>query len=70
MTPGHAVWVRFGNNTTPLVAAADATPIEDIVVCDLPALDDTGNALAAERDPWEEEEATWGSSLFLPLVQR
>ena len=70
VTPGHAVWVRFGNNTTPLVAAADATPIEDIVVCDLPALDDTGNALAAERDPWEEEEATWGSSLFLPLVQR
>ncbi|MFN8491649.1 MAG: LamG-like jellyroll fold domain-containing protein [Caldilineaceae bacterium] len=70
VTPGQAVWVRFGNSTTPLVAAADATPVEDIVVCDLPATDDGGNELLAERDPWEEEEATWGSTIFLPLVQR
>lgn len=67
---GQAVWMRFGNSTTPLVSAADATPIEDIVVCDLPATDDDGIELAAERDPWEEEEAATTSALFLPLVIR
>jgi hypothetical protein len=67
---GQAVWVRFGNSTTPLVAAADATPVEDIVVCDLPATDDEGNELAAERDPWEEEEQAAGNRLFLPLIQQ
>lgn len=70
VTAGQAVWVRFGNSATPLVAAADATPIEDIVVCDLPATDDAGNIVTAERDPWEEEEATWGNTIFLPFVQR
>ncbi|MEZ4656190.1 MAG: hypothetical protein R2911_01305 [Caldilineaceae bacterium] len=58
MAAGQAVWVRFGNSTAPLVSGADANvaPIEDIVVCDLPATDDVGNPLSAERDPWEEEE--------------
>ena len=70
VAPGQAVWVRFGNSNTPLVVAAEATPIEDIVVCDLPATDDDGNELTAERDPWEEEEQSISNPIFLPLVQR
>lgn len=69
---GQAVWVRFGNSNTPFTAAADATPVEDIVVCDLPATDDDGNELTVERDPWEEEEQAnaGNNTLFLPLVTR
>ncbi len=68
---GQAVWVRFGNSDTPLIATADVTPVEDIVVCDLPATDDVGNAVAAERDPWEEEEEQAANgTIFLPLIQR
>ncbi len=67
---GQAVWVRFGNSNTPLVSAADDTPFTDIVVCDLPATDDVGNEVSAERDPWEEEEAAGTEQLFLPLIQR
>ncbi|CAN5874862.1 hypothetical protein BH10CHL1_BH10CHL1_22310 [soil metagenome] len=69
VTAGQAVWVRFGNSNTPVVSAADVTPSEDIVVCDLPATDDAGNELAPERDPWEEEEQA-GNAIFLPLVIR
>ncbi|MCX6048509.1 MAG: Ig-like domain-containing protein [Chloroflexi bacterium] len=71
VTAGQAVWVRFGNSTTPLVSAADDTPITDIVVCDLPATDDDGNEVVAERDPWEEEEeGATSNTVFLPLIQR
>ena len=69
VAPGQAVWTRFGNSTTPLVSAADETPVSDIVVCDLPATDDAGSEMAAERDPWEEEEQA-GNAIFLPLVNR
>ncbi|MFN8491644.1 MAG: Ig-like domain-containing protein [Caldilineaceae bacterium] len=67
---GQAVWTRFGNSNTPVIAAAEDAPFTDIVVCDLPATDDGGNELAAERDPWEEEEAAGSNSIFLPLVER
>ena len=67
LAAGQAVWVRFGNSNTPLVTAAEATPVEDIVVCDLPATDDDGNELTVERDPWEEEEQA-ATTIFLPLV--
>lgn len=71
VTAGQAVWVRFGNSNTPLVSAADDTPITDIVVCDLPAMDDDGNEVATERDPWEEEEQAANlNTIFLPLIQR
>ena len=71
VTAGQAVWVRFGNSNTPLVSAADDTPITDIVVCDLPATDDEGNEVTAERDPWEEEEEAANlNTIFLPLIQR
>jgi hypothetical protein len=66
---GQAVWVRFGNSNTPSINAADVTPVEDIVVCDLPATDDDGNIIAVERDPWEEEEQA-GTVTFLPFIQR
>ena len=56
VAPGQAVWVRFGNSSSPLVAAASDTPVVDIVVCELPPTDDSGNEVGAERDPWEEEE--------------
>lgn len=67
--PGKAVWSRFGNSNTPVVAAAE-TPFTDIIICDLPATDDEGNELAAERDPWEEEEQATAQALFLPWIQR
>jgi len=71
VAPGQAVWTRFGNSTTPLVSAADATPVTDIVVCDLPATDDAGNAMGTERDPWEEEEdSARNNAIFLLLVIR
>ncbi|MFN8443798.1 MAG: LamG-like jellyroll fold domain-containing protein [Caldilineaceae bacterium] len=70
VTPGQAVWIRFGNSTTPLVTVADVTDFEDIVICDLPATDDAGNITAAERDPWEEEEEAGTEHLFLPMVSR
>ena len=54
----------------PLVSTADATPVTDIVVCDLPATDDVGGEVAAERDPWEEEEQAGNNAIFLPLVTR
>lgn len=68
VAPGKAVWIRFGNSATPLVAAADVVPIEDVVVCELPPTDDSGTELAAERDPWEEEEDS-GNTAFLPVVE-
>lgn len=68
VAPGKSVWTRFGNSTTPLAAAASAQAFEDIVICDLPALDDAGQATEPARDPWEEEEAATANSLFLPMV--
>ena len=68
VAPGKAVWIRFGDSSTPLVAAADVAPVEDVVVCELPPTDDSGMELAAERDPWEEEEDS-GNTAFLPVVE-
>ena len=68
VAPGKAVWIRFGNSSTPLVTAAADEPIEDVVVCELPSTDDSGAELAAERDPWEEEEDS-GNTAFLPVVE-
>lgn len=70
VAPGKAVWTRFGNSNTVLASAAAETPFTDIVICDLPATDDEGNELTAERDPWEEEEAATANQLFLPFVTR
>ena len=67
VAPGQAVWIRFGNSSTPLVTAADVAPVEDVVVCELPPTDDSGAELGAERDPWEEEEDS-GNTAFLPVV--
>ena len=66
---GQAIWTRFGNSNMPLLSAAGAAPLSDVVNCDLPATDDAGNAVAPERDPWEEEEAA-SNTIFLPLVSR
>lgn len=76
VAPGQAVWTRFGNAHTQLTAnsldGANATlksqTIEDIVVCDLPPVDDNGHTLAPDRDPWEEEEAAQHGTLFLPWL--
>ena len=68
VAPGQAVWIRFGNSSTPLVTAAADEPVEDVVVCELPPTDDNGAELGAERDPWEEEEDS-GNTAFLPLVE-
>lgn len=70
VAPGQAVWIRFGNSTTPAVTAADVAEFEDVIICDLPATDDAGVEVAAEQDPWEEEEAAGTEHLFLPLVSR
>lgn len=72
VAPGQAVWVRFGNSTTPALAAGTAAseaPIVDIVVCDLPATDDDGSVMGPERDPWEEEEEI-GNTIFLPIIEQ
>ncbi len=73
--PGMAVWVRFGNSTTPLVTVAgavplDSMPLNDVAVCALVATDDAGNLLGLERDLWEEEEAATTNTIYLPLVIR
>jgi len=63
--------VYRAGSTQAYVSAADATPVTDIVVCDLPATDDAGNAMGTERDPWEEEEdSARNNAIFLPLVIR
>jgi hypothetical protein len=73
VTPGQAVWARFGNSVGAHAAASSgvvAAAADDIIVCALPSTDDQGLPIEPERDPWEEQEAAAGFTVFLPLVVR
>lgn len=61
VAPGKAIWVRFGNSTTPL--SNGAALITDVIVTNLVGGDDV-------NDPWPDERQSAAHSLFLPLVRR
>lgn len=62
--------VRFGNSTTPLVAAAEEGEFGDVIVMDLPDTDDDGNEVTPPPDPWPDGVEEQVNALFLPLVAR